>query len=194
MNTLLPSIGFARSASQLDDKRLRNQIVEVNRMLELLTYGGRNELSLGGWRGYEGALALYGLAICHEYRIERKLPGDEWGLVAEWSQRVKPSWPRPPWIGDLAVHRSHRSNLIRRDSEFYLPVFGGDTPRGLPYLWPQIDLENRDGYRLAISRLDIPRIDRGERYAPPEWSIDRKTKEVTILGGSDVPDMQTTSP
>jgi hypothetical protein len=41
----------------------------------------------------------------------------------------------PPWLGDEALHRSHQSNLIRKDPAFYAPLFPG-IPADLPYIWP----------------------------------------------------------
>ena len=41
----------------------------------------------------------------------------------------------PPWIGDAEFHRSHQSNLVRKDVEFYGPLFPG-VPDDLPYVWP----------------------------------------------------------
>ena len=41
----------------------------------------------------------------------------------------------PPWVGDEEFHRSHRSNLLRKDPEFYAEV-AADVPPDLPYVWP----------------------------------------------------------
>ncbi|HEX7304900.1 MAG TPA: cytoplasmic protein, partial [Lentzea sp.] len=41
----------------------------------------------------------------------------------------------PPWIGDEAVHRSHRSSLVRKFPEHYRRFFP-DVPDDLPYVWP----------------------------------------------------------
>lgn len=41
----------------------------------------------------------------------------------------------PPWIGDEAFHLSHRSNLLRKNPEFYGAVFPA-VPADLPYIWP----------------------------------------------------------
>ena len=56
------------------------------------------------------------------------------------------SWPRagllPSWLGDEALHRSHRSNLIAKDPDFYRPRFAerfGAEPDDLPYVWPGPD-------------------------------------------------------
>lgn len=44
----------------------------------------------------------------------------------------------PPWLGDPALHLSHRSALLRKDPHFYGPLFPGD-PDDLPYVWPLSD-------------------------------------------------------
>ena len=41
----------------------------------------------------------------------------------------------PPWLGDPALHRSHQSNLVRKDPAFYKERFP-DVPDDLPYVWP----------------------------------------------------------
>jgi hypothetical protein len=48
----------------------------------------------------------------------------------------------PSWLGDEALHRSHRSNLIAKDPDFYRPRFTelfGPEPDDLPYVWPEAD-------------------------------------------------------
>ena len=37
------------------------------------------------------------------------------------------------------IHLSHQSNLVRKDREFYAPLFPG-VPDDLPYIWPVYDL------------------------------------------------------
>jgi hypothetical protein len=46
--------------------------------------------------------------------------------------------------GDDAVHRSHRSALVRKDPEHYRPRFP-DVPPDLPYVWPASDRPRRTG-------------------------------------------------
>jgi hypothetical protein len=41
----------------------------------------------------------------------------------------------PPWLGDEAFHASHRSNLLRKNPEWY-GQFGWTEPDDLPYVWP----------------------------------------------------------
>lgn len=42
----------------------------------------------------------------------------------------------PAWWGDESVHASHRSNLLRKDPQFY-SAFGWSEPHDLPYVWPE---------------------------------------------------------
>ena len=42
----------------------------------------------------------------------------------------------PSWMGIAEIHRSHRSNLLRKDPVFYTPVFEDGLPDDLPYVWP----------------------------------------------------------
>ena len=41
----------------------------------------------------------------------------------------------PPWLGDEALHRSHRAALLRKDPAWYGPRFE-DAPYDADYLWP----------------------------------------------------------
>jgi hypothetical protein len=41
----------------------------------------------------------------------------------------------PPWLGDDAVHRSHRSALLRKAPDAYAAAFA-DVPDDLDYVWP----------------------------------------------------------
>jgi hypothetical protein len=48
----------------------------------------------------------------------------------------------PSWVGDEALHLSHRSNLLAKDPEFYrgrLTELFGPEPDDLPYVWPPSD-------------------------------------------------------
>jgi hypothetical protein len=38
-------------------------------------------------------------------------------------------------LGDEAFHASHRSNLLRKDRDYY-GAFGWTEPDDLPYVWP----------------------------------------------------------
>jgi len=93
------------------------------------------------WRGYDGALSLYCVAICEEY-VRRGYPDEVrsklQALREEFPERdiLHPEAPLPLWIGDEEFHTAHQSNLLRKDPEFYGSVFPSDIPRDLPYFWP----------------------------------------------------------
>ena len=57
-----------------------------------------------------------------------------------WNDRDEPipailSVDLPDWIGDERVHASHRSNLLRKDTEFY-SQYGWSEGPDLEYHWP----------------------------------------------------------
>ncbi len=142
MQTFLPYPSFAKSAAVLDRKRLGKQRVEVVQILTALFWrpsaerpkppGWVHHPATQMWRGYEGALAYYGITACDEWigrgykdtRTEKIL-----ALVQPDTRRV------PPWLGDPAFHAAHRSNLLRKAPEHY-GQFGWTEPADLPYVWP----------------------------------------------------------
>ncbi|MDF2992292.1 MAG: hypothetical protein K0S37_2806 [Microbacterium sp.] len=141
MQTFLPYPSFAESASVLDAKRLGKQRVEAFQLLRALTvpnHGWRNHPAAKMWRGYLPALVSYGLIMTDEWIAQGRND-----TVREKIRAFAPDadgaagreLDLPPWIGDEAFHLAHRSNLVRKDPEFYLPRFG-DVPDNLPYIWP----------------------------------------------------------
>jgi len=42
----------------------------------------------------------------------------------------------PAWLGTDTFHASHRSNLLRKDPDYY-GQWGWTEPSDLPYIWPQ---------------------------------------------------------
>jgi hypothetical protein len=97
------------------------------------------------WKGHEEALGSYGVTVCRAWFVlgfadtcELKLR-EELALVGVATPRsqeeLAAAGALPPWLGDPALHRSHQSSLLRKDPEFYRPMFP-DTPDDLPYVWP----------------------------------------------------------
>jgi len=41
----------------------------------------------------------------------------------------------PAWLGEDALHASHRSNLLRKDPVYYAR-YNWIEPSNLPYVWP----------------------------------------------------------
>ena len=148
MQTFLPYRDFTRSAQVLDSPRLGKQRVEtlqVLRALELGEYGWRNHPVVKMWRGRTPALVVYGLEIVRAWR-DRGHADSTYELIAEFAPEVESASQEdlaaqgllPSWLGDGRIHVSHRSALVRKDPDFYRPVFG-DVPDDLPYHWPDGD-------------------------------------------------------
>lgn len=180
MQTFLPYADFARSMQSLDDKRLGKQRVEAYQVLLQLAGIKMKDYPdwqprLGGWgqhpavamwAGHEIALAEYIAASCDEWTSRYKT-NEETGERRYFSDSVKantyialdlarrPDWSEelPAWIGDEAIHRTHRSNLLRKDPEYYSSRFPEDIPGAredyLEYIWPKTEFVTRD--RMAAN-------------------------------------------
>ena len=82
------------------------------------------------WKGYEAALNEYARVICLKWRRR--------GYKDTVLEKLAPDaivFFYPPWLGNLAFHASHRSNLLRKNAEHY-SQFGWTEPHNLPYVWP----------------------------------------------------------
>lgn len=131
MQTFLPYADFAKSASVLDYRRLGKQRSEA---LTLLRGGWPNHPASKMWRGYYPALAQYGIAICEAW-IARGYNDTCLSLfkkVVNEADKID----MPPWLGNESFHYSHRSNLIRKLPEHYLPIFGPHDM--VDYVWPTV--------------------------------------------------------
>ncbi len=152
MQTFLPYSDFTRSAAVLDQARLGKQRVEALQVLRGLTvpgYGWRHHPAVRMWIGYEEALVRYGLDVCAMWVAEGRADTCATTLVTDFGlyrpgatvrvqEDLAGDGELPPWLGDPAFHLSHRSALVRKAPEVYLPVFP-DVPDDLPYLWPASD-------------------------------------------------------
>lgn len=138
MQTFLPYSDFQKSAQCLDYRRLGKQRVEAKQIYLALTdpnYGWKNHPAVKMWRGYEQALARYGLAICKEWRArDYKDSLMLWFLQRAYSHTLC-EVVLPFWIDNEDFHRSHQSNLIRKLPSHYKPLFPG-VSEDLPYIWP----------------------------------------------------------
>lgn len=143
MQTFLPFPDLAKSAHVLDMKRLGKQRVETKQILNVLcgvTKGWANHPAVRMWEGHEAGLATYGLYICAEWKAR----GYKDTLYPQFLE-VWIDLPRvdgdlfPWWLGDVAFHASHRSNLLRKDPDWY-GAYGWDESPDLEYVWPTADL------------------------------------------------------
>lgn len=139
MQTFLPYPDFASSARVLDWRRLGKQRVEAMQILRTnlgLSDAWANHPATLMWRGYEQALASYGLAICEEWRA-RGYHDTAWNFFAEFLAEC-PEWTAemdPPWLGEARLHASHRAALLAKDAEWYGQWGWSEAPE-INYWWP----------------------------------------------------------
>lgn len=135
MQTFLPYPDFAASAVALDDVRLGKQRVEAYQIVRTLlgiTIGWRHHPAVRMWRGHTDALIDYGVTMCAEWTARARADTVHDKLLQHRTSRAAEP---PPWLGDEGLHASHRSNLLRKDPEWY-GRFGWAEPPDLPYIWP----------------------------------------------------------
>lgn len=140
MQTFLPYESFQRSLEVLDYRRLGKQRVEARQLIDTIlgvpTKSGKprtgwlNHPAAVMWRDHVCALMFY-----HNMAI------DEW--VRRGYNNTMPKIATDPykltypdWLGDEAFHASHRSNLLRKDPEYY-GQFGWTESDDLEYVWPK---------------------------------------------------------
>ncbi len=143
----------------LDDRRLGKQRVETLQIMQVLlglrwdtaagvieTYeprGWRTHPAVLMWQGSESALGRYQELICQEWTGRGF--GDTCAVKTAGLLRAAGRWQdgdasgrhemAPSWLGDQDLHRSHQSNLVRKDPDHYRRLFP-DVPDDLPYVWP----------------------------------------------------------
>ena len=131
MQTFLPYPNFADSLDCLDYRRLGKQRVEAYQIVNALEgkcKGLVNHPATKMWADNIDALNLY----CNT-------------AINKWIMRgykntmktydVSAYVDMPSWLGDLDLHASHKSNLLRKDPEFY-GQYGWNEPHDLDYVWP----------------------------------------------------------
>jgi len=115
MQTLLPYPDFKKSLPTLDYRRLGKQRVESYQIIRAIKFGGgygRHPV-VRMWHGHVNALKhYYNLAI------------DEWvkrgyrNNIRKIAIRSKIAYPE--WLNRKNFHAAHRSNLLRKDPEYYI--------------------------------------------------------------------------
>jgi len=135
MQTFLPYADFIKSAKCLDYKRLGKQRVEAKQLIDLLEgktdNNWKNHPAYKMWEGYTSALILYYNAIVNEW-ISRGY-NNSMPIIYQCPEELL-ELEYPPWFGRDDFHDAHKSNLLRKDKEFY-GKYNWDVPDDLPYLW-----------------------------------------------------------
>jgi hypothetical protein len=137
MQTFFPVVSIEESARILDNKRAWKQCVECSQIITVLETGAKawsNHPAVLMWKGYVDGLKYY-------YNIFW------WECVNNRGVKAKKLQPfegflnseLPPWVGNERFHASHRSNLLRKDRDYY-SKFGWTEPDNLEYVWPSKEL------------------------------------------------------
>lgn len=183
MQTFVPYADFRRSAQVLDDKRLGKQRVETLQIMQVLVrlrwnndVGVIEEFQPRGWRrhpavlmweDYEPALLEYQRQVCDVWTsrgFKDTCYPKTLGLIQRRYGGSLPAYMQPPWLGDELLHRSHQSNLIRKDPEIYGPVFPG-VGADEPYVWPVVaDAEPSSTASEKDNPATVP-----SQESPGEW-------------------------
>jgi hypothetical protein len=127
MQTFLPVPDFKESARILDYRRLGKQRVEA---MQILRGSWSHHPASRMWTGYKDALGEYMNSCIYEWISRGYTNNMELYPVAKL-------FMMPPWFGMKELHRSHRSNLLRKDPIYY-KQFGWTDPPDLPYIWPTV--------------------------------------------------------
>jgi hypothetical protein len=152
IQTFLPFPDFKESARCLDRERLGKQRVECLQILNsLLRNGGwSSHPAVLMWRHYEDALIAYGLEICDQFQ-RRGYKDSTFDKIHSFWHDYPDQIPEqqdvkmPPWLGDERLHKSHRSNLIRKAPYHYQYCMKWTEPPDLPYFWPGAYYARSDG-------------------------------------------------
>lgn len=134
MQTFLPYADFQEVARVLDNRRLGKQRVEGLQIINIISKpdyvgGWRNHPAVLMWRGYTAALQLYTNTMITEWKRRG------FRNTMQYYDLSDAEISMPWWMGDLRLHDSHKSSLLRKYAEHY-SQFGWDVPSDLPYYWP----------------------------------------------------------
>ena len=145
MQTFLPYANFEKSARSLDYRRLGKQRVECKQIINALSpdydkRGWVNHPATQMWKGYVDVLKVYANTMITEW-INRGY-NNTMELYDVDVAKLQSEDAIPTWLGHAELHKSHRINLLRKDSAFYAPQYtlaASMSTREIesyPYWWP----------------------------------------------------------
>jgi hypothetical protein len=137
MQTFLPYPDIKKSLQVLDNKRLGKQRVEAYQIISAIT--GRKKLDgtpYKGWLNHPCSVMWknYVPALKHYMNL----------CIEEWESRgfkntmkkedIDETFEYPFWFGDKKFHDSHKSNLLKKEPEFY-SKYNWNVNSNDPYIW-----------------------------------------------------------
>ena len=145
MQTFLPYANFEKSARSLDYRRLGKQRVEGMQILNALSpdydkKGWVNHPAVRMWENHVDVLKVYVNTMIVEW-ISRGY-NNTMSMYDVDVAKLQADDAMPAWLGRGELHKSHRINLLRKDYEFYAPMYVDDAHlstyeiESYPYWWP----------------------------------------------------------
>mgnify|MGYP003653028102 CR=1 FL=1 len=137
MQTFLPYADFELSAKSLDRQRLGKQRVEgmqiINAIENPIKQGWQNHPCVTMWRPYPTALKQYTNIMMAEW-----IKQGYRNTMMFYAEPFQEDFELPFWLGDDRIHSSHRSNLLRKDYDYYRQHKWNDNPQS-GYIWHDLD-------------------------------------------------------
>jgi len=145
MQTFLPYASYAKSAACLDKRRVWKQVLEARQILASL---GIKVLKKDGtpykkshpnhpvykmWHKNISSLMIYHDFFMNEAKI-RGINTKPFYFFDNWFELLNEN--TPDWLDNKAFHNAHKSNLLRKDPEFY-GKYNWNLPDNLEYIWPE---------------------------------------------------------
>ena len=161
MQTFLPFSDFIRSLQLLDNKRLGKQRVEAFQLVKAIEgapkidgkayKGWVHHPATIMWKKYPEALKLYynfAIIIWESREFKNSLSLFE----------IPDVILAPEWLGFEPFHSSHRSNLLKKDFQFYSQYKWSDDPKNL-YIWLDengkwYSFDREENKRIYLSSLN----------------------------------------
>lgn len=132
IQVFMPYPDFYLSTHCLDSSRLGNQIYRECKTL--INDGWKNHPAYTIWKDYKYALCNYALVGLFVLVSERNKYYPKWiDYFIEKQQGFKDTG-LPSIFGYKPYHDSHKSNLLRKNPEYY-SQFNWKVPNNLPYVW-----------------------------------------------------------
>jgi hypothetical protein len=144
MQTFLPYKDFGKTAKCLDYRRLGKQRVETLQIMNALaglSSGWVNHPATLMWEGHEHTLLEYQIAIVSEWVYRGYNENVCLEKTIKAFDLLNGPFYDPLWLGDDRLHSSHRSNLLRKDYEYY-SQFSWTEDDKMEYWWPTKELLN----------------------------------------------------
>tara|TARA_R110002012_G_scaffold134827_2_gene288355 strand:+ start:171 stop:815 length:645 start_codon:yes stop_codon:yes gene_type:complete len=142
MQVFLPYESYLLSAQCLDWRRLGKQRVECMQIINTIegkprkdgkpSTGWRNHPATIMWRPYLGSLKYYANIVMMEWLSRGYENNMDFYKAYDLTHR------KPHWLGYEPFHASHRSNLLKKDKEYY-SAYGWEESDDSPYLWNDVD-------------------------------------------------------